>query len=535
MNKRIRSRLLVTLGVTALAVFLFAGFPPSFAKMREKIKLGLDLRGGTHLVLQVVTDDAIRAETDQAIERMRQVLQSENIVFRQLTRVENDQFSTIGVDPNKDADFRLLLGGGFTEWDLISTAGEVPNTYTLRLKSATTQLYRDQAVEQAINTIQNRIDEFGVAEITIQRQGGPGEDQIVVQLPGVDDPARVKGIMQSTALLELKIVEAGPFASQDAAIQNFGGVVPANLEVLPSVERDPAVPAGSTMYYAVQRVAAVTGRDLRGAFPSRDENGRPAVSFNLNADGAQRFGQITESNIGRQLAIVLDRRIQSAPTINARITDSGIITGGLTGFAPQVAQDLSLVLRSGALPASIQYLEERVVGPSLGADSIRQGLIASIAALIGVIIFVLFYYRWAGVNAAISMALNLIILFGALAYFGAALTLPGIAGVILTIGVGIDSNVLIFERIREELKGGKTAVSAVSAGFQRVFVTIVDTHLAALISAMFLFLFGTGPVKGFAVTLVIGLAANVFTAVFVSRTLFDWSLSRRNRTEALSI
>lgn len=535
MKKRIRTRLLITVGVAALAVFLFAGFPPSLAKMREKIKLGLDLRGGTHLVLQVVTDDAIRSETDQAIERMRGVLQSENIVFRQLTRAQTDQFTAVGVDPAKDADVRRLLSGGFTDWDLVSTAGEVPNTYTMRLKSATTQLYRQQAVDQAINTIRNRIDEFGVGEINIQKQGGAGEDEIVVQLPGVDDPARVKGIMQSTALLELKIVQAGPFASQDAAVQNYGGVVPANVEILPSVERDATAPAAANMYYAVDRVAAVTGRDLKGAFPSRDENGRPAVSFNLNADGALRFGRTTETNIGKQLAIVLDGRIQSAPTINDRITDSGVISGGLTGFAPQVAQDLALVLRSGALPASINYLEEQVVGPSLGADSIRKGVVASIAALISVVILVLFYYRFSGINATVAMVLNLLILLGAMAYFGAALTLPGIAGVILTIGMGIDSNVLIFERIREEMRAGKTPISAVTTSFQRVFITLVDTHLAALISATFLFLFGTGPVKGFAVTLMIGLVSNMFTSVFVSRTLFELVLSRKDRAEALSI
>jgi preprotein translocase subunit SecD len=274
---------------------------------------------------------------------------------------------------------------------------------------------------------------------------------------------------------------------------------------------------------------------LKGAYPSRDENGRPAVSFNLNADGAQRMGRTTEENIGKMLAIVLDNRIQSSPRINGRITDSGIITGGAGGFAPQAAQDLALVLRSGALPASIKYLDEEVVGPTLGADSIRAGFFAALVALISVVVFMLFYYRLSGVNATVAMVLNLIVLFGAMAYFGAALTLPGIAGVILTIGVGIDSNVLIFERIREELRAGKTAVSAVATSFGRVFITLVDTHLAALISATFLFLFGTGPVKGFAVTLVIGLVSNMFTAVFVSRTLFEWVLGRHQRAETLSI
>src|SRR5215510_12755168 len=529
-----RTRFLIILGVTVLSIALFAGFPPSAAKMKEKVHLGLDLRGGTHLVLQVVTDDAIRAETDQAIEGTRQQLQRENIIFRQLTRTQNNTLQAVGVDPSKDSDFRRILNERFTEWDLISTAGEVPNTYTMRLKPTQEQAYRDQSVDQAINTIRNRIDQLGVGETIIQKHGGPGENEILVQLPGVDDPARVKNIMQSTALLELKLVDSGPFPSQAAAAQNYGGAVPANLEVLPSVERDISSQSQET-FYVVQRVASISGRDLKGAYPSRDENGRPAVSFNLNADGAQRFGRVTGDNIGKMLAIVLDKRIQSAPRINGRITDSGIITGGAAGFSPQAAQDLALVLRSGALPASIKYLDEEVVGPTLGADSIRAGLTAALVALVSVVIFMLVYYRFSGVNATVAMILNLIVLFGALSYFGAALTLPGIAGVILTIGVGIDSNVLIFERIREELHAGKTAVSAVMTSFSRVFVTLVDTHLAALISATFLFLFGTGPVKGFAVTLFIGLVSNMFTAVFVSRTLFVYVLARQKTGASLSI
>ena len=534
MNKRIRTRLLIIVAVTVLSVSLFAGFPPTIAKMRQKIHLGLDLRGGTQLVLQVVTDDAIRAETDQTVESLRPQLQRENVAFRQLTRNQNNEFMAVGVDPAKDADFRRIVGERFVEWDLVSTTGEVPNTYTLRLKPTDEQTFRTQSVDQAINTIRNRIDQLGVGEVVIQKHGGPGQDEILVQIPDMSDPARVKGIMQSTALLELKLVDSGPFPSQAVAAQNYNGVVPANLEILPSIERGaPSDAEGS--YYVVQRVASVSGRDLKGAYPSRDENGRPAVSFNLSADGASRFGRVTEENIGKMLAIVLDGRIQSAPRINGRITDSGIITGGAAGFAPQAAQDLALVLRSGALPASIKYLDEEVVGPSLGADSVRAGLTAAVVALLAVIVFMLIYYRLSGVNATIAMILNLVILFGAMAYFGATLTLPGIAGVILTIGVGIDSNVLIFERIREELRAGKTAVSAVMTSFKRVFVTLVDTHLAALISATFLFLFGSGAVKGFAVTLVIGLVSNMFTAVFVSRTLFEWVLSRKERAETISI
>jgi preprotein translocase subunit SecD len=532
MNKRVRTRLLIILGVTILSISLFAGFPPSIAKMKQKVHLGLDLRGGTQLVLQVVTEDAIRGETDQAIESLRQQLNKENIAFRQISRTQFNTFQAVGVDPAKDTDFRRVLGDRLTEWDLISTAGEVPNTYTMRLKVQQEADYRSQAVDQAIQTIRNRIDQLGVGEVVIQKHGGPGENEILVQLPDVTDPARVKNLMQSTAQLELKLVDSGPFPSQAAAAQNYGGAVPSNLEVLPSVEKGTSTEG---TYYVVQQVASVSGRDLKGAYTSRDDNGRPAVSFNLNADGAQRMGRATEENIGKMLAIVLDKRIQSAPRINSRISDSGQITGGAGGFSPQAAQDLALVLRSGALPASIKYLDEEVVGPSLGADSIRAGLLAAVVALVSVVVFMLVYYRFSGVNATVAMILNLIVLFGAMAYFGAALTLPGIAGVILTIGVGIDSNVLIFERIREELRAGKTAVSAVVTSFSRVFITLVDTHLAALISATFLFLFGTGPVKGFAVTLVIGLVSNMFTSVFVSRTLFEWVLNRKQRAETISI
>src|SRR5215468_1056582 len=431
MNKRVRTRLLIILAVTILAILRVAGLPPTIAKIKENVHLGLDLRGGTQLVLQVVTDDAIRGETDQAIENLKQHLGKENIAVRQAVRTQVNTFQAVGVDPNKDGDFRRIINERLPEWDLISTAGEVPNTYTLKLKPNEEQNARTQSVDQAINTIRNRIDQLGVGEVVIQKHGGPGENEILVQLPDVTDPARVKNIMQSTAQLELKLVDSGPFPSQAAAAQNYGGVVPAHLEVLPSVERGSSTEG--TFYYVVQQVASITGRDLKGAYPSRDENGRPAVSFNLNADGAQRFGRVTGENIGKMLAIVLDKRIQSAPRINGRITDSGIITGGASGFAPQAAQDLALVLRSGALPASIKYLDEEVVGPTLGADSIRAGLVAAVVALVSVIVFMLVYYKLSGVNATVAMILNLIVLFGALSYFGAALILPGIAGVILTI------------------------------------------------------------------------------------------------------
>jgi len=531
--KNIRTRLLIILGVTLFSIYLFAGFPPSLAKMKERIRLGLDLQGGTHLVLQVVTDDAIRLNTDDAVDGFQRALQENNILVRQVNRTADNEFQAVGVDPAKDAEVRRIITDLYSDWDLVGTAGEVPNTYTLRLKPNVAEVLRDQSVDQAIQTIRNRVDAIGVAEPVIQRRGGAGVHQILVQLPGMSDPARVKNIIKSTALLYIRLVDSSGHSSQAAAIQHYGGLLPANLEVFPYSER--GVGTTGTTYVVVQRSGGISGRELRSASLTRDENGKPAVGFTLTPEGASRFARLTGDNIGKSLAIILDGRVQSVATIQDRISNTGIINGGAGGFAPQEAQDLVLVLRSGALPASMTYDEERVVDASLGADSIRQGLIASIAALIGVVVFMLFYYRWAGLNAAVSMALNLIILFAALAYFQATLTLPGIAGVILTIGVGIDSNVLIFERIREELKAGKTAVASITTGFKRVFTTIVDTHLAALISAMFLFLFGTGPVKGFAVTLVIGLAANVFTAVFVSRTLFDWTMSRRTAGASMSI
>jgi preprotein translocase subunit SecD len=536
MSKRIRNRLGITLVVAVAAVVLFAGFPPRLENISNKIRLGLDLKGGTHLVMAVVTEDAIRAETDLAIERMEELLSEENVLFRQSSRVADNQFQFVGVDPSRDETFRDLLSEQFPEWNVISTVGDVPNTYTMGLESATAVLLRDQAVTQAIQTIRNRIDQLGVTEPVIQEYGGPGEYEILVQLPGVDDPERVKDIVQSTALLELKLVESGPFADEQSAKNAFGGALPANMEAVQSAEAD-LLATWDDAWYVVERVAAITGRDLKpgGAYTQRDQNGRPAVGFSLTADGADRFARVTEQNIGRPLAIILDGRVMSAPTIESRIAGSGQITGGAMGFTQTEAADLALILRSGALPASLEYQEERTVSASLGADSIRQGIIAGGASLAVVVLFMLFYYRLSGVNAALAMVLNILILFGALAYFQATLTLPGIAGIILTIGVGIDSNILIFERIREELRAGKTAVSSVVTGFNRVFITIVDTHLAAMISAAFLFMFGTGPVKGFAVTLMIGLIANVFTAVFVSRSLFEWYLGRRERVATLSI
>jgi len=353
-----------------------------------------------------------------------------------------------------------------------------------------------------------------------------------VQWPDVDDPARVKDIMQSTAMLEIKQSLGGPYASEAAAMQQNNGVLPPDALLLPG-HSAPGVASEGQAWYLVSRVSAVSGKDLRDAQPSRDQNGQPSVSFTLTGEGGQRFFNFTTAHVGDSLAVVLDNKVQEVANIKEPIRDRGEISGG--SMNEQQSKDLSMILRSGALPAGIKYLEERTVGPSLGADSIRAGVRAAIAGMLAVLIFMLIYYRGAGINADIALILNLIILLGFMGYFGAVLTLPGIAGVILTVGMGVDSNVLIFERIREELRNGKTPPSAVDQGFSHAWITIVDTHVTTIVSAAILFLFGTGPVKGFAVTLTFGLLANLFTAVFVSRVIFDWVLSRKQRGEALSI
>ncbi|MGH9455039.1 MAG: protein translocase subunit SecD, partial [Terriglobia bacterium] len=367
---------------------------------------------------------------------------------------------------------------------------------------------------------------LGLTEPEIS-QYGQGNYELVVELPGEGDPARVKSIIQSTAMLELKIVRGGPYASRDEALASFGGVMPPDTQLLPGVSD-----SGTSVWYLVDRIAAITGRDLTGAEPSQDENGRPDIGFTLTRGGAARFSEITQRNIGKDLAIVLDNQVQSAPVIQGQISDRGQITGN---FTTQQASDLALKLRSGALPASISYMEEEAVGPSLGADSIRHGIDACIIGFLAILAFMLIYYKGAGINADVALILNLLILIAALAYFGGVLTLPGIAGVILTVGMGVDSNVLVFERIREEIRLGKSVPAAVAGGFQQAFRTILDTHVTTVVSAAILFTFGTGPIRGFAVTLTIGLIANIFTSVFVSRVIFDYHLEHRVRDQALSI
>jgi preprotein translocase subunit SecD len=517
MNKNLRWKLVVIVAVIALAIFAF--YPP-----QQKVNLGLDLRGGVHLVLRVQTDDALKLETETTVERLRDALTRGGVATTRLEATSSTEFVAEGIQ--NDAAFRQAAVDADAVFNRSSGAGSY--TYTMKPNVAT-QL-REETVNQALQTIERRVNELGVAEPVVARQGA--QDQILVELPGVSDVQRAKELIRSTAQLELKLVEQGPFPTEQAARDAYNNNLPPDTQIVPG-QADGAGAGGtpSGVFYVVRRTSVVTGRDLRNARPTLDENNLPAVSFSFNQEGARKFGIATEQNIGKQLAIILDGRVRSAPVIQSRITDEGRISGA---FTQQEVQDQSMMLRSGALPASLTYLEERTVGPSLGADSIRSGVLASIGGLSLVVLFMVFYYKLTGLNAVISIAVNLIILLGMMAYLGAVMTLPGIAGFILTIGMGVDSNVLIFERIKEELALARGARAAIGAGFDRVWWTIVDTHVASLISAAFLFQFGTGPIRGFATTLTIGLLANVFTAVFVSRTVFELVLGRR-QAQTLSI
>lgn len=541
MTKGVRTRAIIIVGVLLLAVYGIIGLPKStqelVSNLENNIKLGLDLKGGSHLVLQVQVQDAAKAEADRTMEALKEELGKARIDYSGMDRndpqsvdqTDSIQINIHGVPALKTGELRSLVADRFQTWVLTPVTSA---DYKLNLKPTELLTLKRDTVERTMQTLENRINGLGLTEPTIQQRGRAEADfEILVQLPGVDDPARVKQILQTAAMLELTEVKDGPFSSPDQALAKHGGVLPLNTQLLKMGSRGEGGEGGES-YYLVNRSPVVTGRDLRNARAGRDEMNKWETDFMLNKDGARRFARYTEANIGNRLAIVLDKKIRSAPTIQARIEDSGRITGM---GSQQDASDLALVLRAGSLPASVQYEEERTVGPSLGADSIRQGIVAGLAGLAAVIVVMLAYYKKAGINAVLALFLNAIILMAVLGYFGAVLTLPGVAGVILTIGMAVDSNVLIFERIREELRNGKGVLAAVDTGFSKAFLTIVDTHVTTVVSCAFLFMFGSGPVKGFAVTLVIGLIANVFTAVFVSRTMFDWSLNRQRQVTALSI
>jgi preprotein translocase subunit SecD len=541
MNKNLLWKLLFIVGTMLFFLFGIFGIPKGFSgealltALTDHIHLGLDLKGGTHLILQVQVNEAVNVDAQNAIELLKDQLRSHKIDYTDISQPDPqnnpDHLVIKGVPPAARSDLRSIVLERLPEYDITAGASD---TWNMAMKPSNLTDLKTRAVQQAIETIRNRVDALGVSEPTIQEHG-LGQYQILVQLPGVDDMTRVQEIMQNTAMLEIKQVMSGPYSSQAAALQANSGVIPPDQLLLPGNTLGGR--AEGEQWFLVSRVSAVNGKDLKRADPSTDQNGQPDVNFQLTRDGGQRFFNFTSAHVKDNLGVVLDNKVREVASINEPIRDQVQISGHMD---PQAAKDLAMILNSGALPASIHYLEERTVGPSLGADSIRSGVRAAVIGMLAVLVFMLIYYRGAGVNADVALIMNLIILLGFLGWstiagVNVALTLPGIAGVILTVGMGVDSNVLIFERIREELRNGKTPPSAVDQGFSHAWITIVDTHVTTIVSAAILFIFGTGPVKGFATTLTFGLLANLFTAVFVSRVIFDWVLSRKQRGEALSI
>jgi preprotein translocase subunit SecD len=513
----LRNRILVIVAVLLSSVW--ALYPA-----QETIKLGLDLKGGLHLVLQVQTDDALELETQTTVERLRETLTRNGVQFARIEAIAPTEFTVEGV--NDETAFRDATPDVETVFDRTIVDG----AHTFRMRSDVAVTIRQDTVRQAQATIERRVNELGVAEAVVARYGS--DDRILVELPGVTDVERAKQIIKSTAQLRLTLVERGPFPTREAALLAYDRAVPTDLDVLPGRTDGGSTASGDAVYWVVRKTPAVSGSDLRNAQQSVDEFNRPAVAFTLTPDAARRFGSITAQNINRTLATVVDGRVTSVATIVSRIDDRGQIAGVTRDeMVEQVVN-----LKSGALPADLEYIAQRTIGASLGESSVRAGVLASAGGLTLVMLLMLAIYKRTGLNALVSVVLNLTILMALVAFIPVTMTLPGIAGLILTIGMGVDSNVLIFERIKEELAAARSARAAVDAAFGRVWVTIVDTHVASLIAAAFLFQFGTSPIRGFATTLTIGLLANVFTAVFVSRTMFELTLSRRRMNpQALSI
>jgi preprotein translocase subunit SecD len=542
MNPNLKWKALFILAVIVFCLYFLFGyptFPTSLALVKEnfskQIKLGLDLQGGTHLILQVQVQEAIAQETDTTVDRITTALRDKNVHYDEVRRVDDTHILVRNIDTSQYSVLSDIVGTQYNNvWDIAPAAGET-NSYTLTLRPSAIAAIQEQTVTQSLETITQRINALGLTEPTIQPRGGRDANEILVQLPGVGDPAEAKRVIQAGGQLELRLVQDPATYSSVADYMAQHTVMPAGDELLPAcVDNRTRASSSGEVWYVLNRAPIVTGRDLRSAVESRNTTnpGTWQVNFTLSPEAAKRFGPFTQQNISRNMAIVLDHCVKSDPVINGRIDDSGMIEGS---FSQQSAHELALVLRAGALPASIKYLEERTVGPSLGADSIRHGVQASVLSLLVVMIFMLFYYRISGGNAVLALILNLVILLAVMAFFGAVLTLPGIAGVILTIGMGVDSNVLVFERIREEVRNGKSAPAAVDAGFDNAFRTIIDTHVTTVVSAAFLGFFGTGPIRGFAITLVVGLVANIFTAIYVSKAIFYYHLSKMDRQAELSI
>ena len=535
MQKNLRWKLILILAFLVICAYFFVSPRGKGTPWLSRLNLGLDLKGGIHLVLQVVTDDALNQELLQDSERISQELKTKNIPFASSKKGNGYSVELAGVDQARESEVRTYLENFSRKYTVRSAVVDGKTNFGLTLLGTYVRDTRESTVRQALETIRRRVDALGVTEPTLQIYGGSDQevqDQIIVELPGIDDPDRVKGLIENTAQLKLSLVKkenGGPFPTIENAVSENGGRIPDEFEVL--AYRDNSGDQTQLEYLVVNRAPVITGKDLKTARRGPDSNGAPAVNFFLTSDGAKLFADATGKHVGERLAIILDNTVNSAPSIHSRIEAEGIIQGR---FTVQQAEDLALLLRSGALPASLRVLQDQSVGASLGNDSIRAGIMASMIGFGLVVIIMIVYYKHSGLNAVWCLMGNLIILLGFMGSVGATLTLPGIAGIILTIGMAVDSNILIFERIREELRAGKTVRAAIDTSFSKVFWTILDTHVTTLVSAAFLFNFGTGPIRGFAVTITVGLLANMLTAIYVSHRLFEMMLGNR-KVETLSI
>ncbi len=543
MKKNLRQKVVIIFGV--LIVFLYGAFfgfdapkfgsgQPLLKQLTQHIHLGLDLQGGVHLILQVQVKEAVNSETDNTVARIQQDLKTAKLGFSQVLKPDAEHHPETmrieGVNATQGSAVRSLLDSKYSgEYDVSGPAAD--GSFTITMKPNVERALNDRTVQNTIEVIRDRVDTLGVAEPVIQ-QYGLGDNQILVELPGISDIDRVRSIITSTARLEIHAVAGGPYPDEQAALASVGGSLPPD-QMLVHGSGSMATGSDADSVYVLQRVAIVAGTDFRSADPGTDSNtGQRTVHFTLTNEAGDKFWEYTSANIEKSMAVVLGGRVKEVANIESAIRDSGEIRGS---FSQDEVAILSKMLRTGALPASINYLEDRTVGASLGADSIRQGITAAVVGVMLVMIFMLIYYRGSGINADLALFLNLVILLGFMGFSGATLTLPGIAGVILTIGMGVDSNVLIFERIREEMRAGKAPSAAVDQGFAHAWTTILDTHVTTIVSAAILFLFGSGPVKGFAVTLTFGLAANLFTAVYVSRVIFDAHVNKLKPGEVVSI
>jgi preprotein translocase subunit SecD len=550
MKKNLKNKIALIIAVLLICLYGIFGIPSGISgkallsAISNRIHLGLDLQGGAHLILHVEVSEAVNEETDNSVQEIQQDLKKANLTASQVYKPDPNKPNVIrieGTAPAQNDAISSLLGGAkyANEYDI---SGGSDNNWTLTMKPVFESDLDKRTVDEAIETIRDRVDALGVSEPLIQEYG-LGANQILVELPGISDLDQVKSVIRSTARLEIHAVDGGPFPSEDAAQQSVNGALPPNDEILPFTG-DLGGSSG-TSYYVIERSSIVAGSDFRSAEPGVNSNtGQRTVNFTLTDEAGDKFWDYTSANIGKDMAVVMGGSVRSVAVIKGAIRDQGLIEGA---FSQNEVMELSKLLRTGALPASLNYIEASTVGATLGADSIREGVTAAIVGIVVVMAFMLIYYKGSGINADLALIFNLIILLGIMglsaAISGASgggglvltLTLPGIAGVILTIGMGVDSNVLIFERIREEIRAGKAASAAVDQGFARAWVTIVDTHVTTIVSAAILFIFGTGPVKGFATTLTVGLAANLFTAVFVSRVIFEAHLNKLKAGEMVSI